>query len=342
LHTTDYGYYKTTGGAAATVVGVDSLYILSGLFASSVYKQEATFLEDYTNQKVSAVPYAWRQWDSTLEVLKNICISLGMVARITVDASNERQLNFIEVGQAITGGSFAVDLCIKGAELTPYVRAIEGVQVSVASGSTVKRGTLSSKSINVNCIFSSCNNTRVQPVHIGQVPQTHLQLGEDVSSALYISTVAATGSRGSVDGDALDLSEIHSLSFIVPKVDDVPAPDTAFIEDYGAYQSSAPFAYNGVMYPALAGVYSDWVEVPGMAVAHIYFTNKSGATDIGIYRPKGQSLKVKLRPITASIYYPGDTINLTIAGVGTDWSVVKYSEDWKDDVMEFEVERFDV
>lgn len=340
LHTTQYGINTANPtGTTMTWGGIDNLYVLSGLYVSG-YKQEGTFFEDDASDRNT--PFAFRRWNSVLEVLKNICISLGMVCRVTVDGSSERQLTFIEVGQAEKTASYAQNLCIKGAELVPYIRGLEGAQVTVSSGSDVKRGNVSSKSVNVNCIFSSCNNTRVQGITEFPPPllRNDLYLGEDVMSALYVSTETPSGSRGSSAGDALDLATMYSVCAVYPKVAGTAAPSTSLIESYGKYQSSAPFGINAVMYPNDAAPYNCWVEVPGMAVAHLYYSSKQGTDDISVYRTKGQSLNVKVRPINQYTYYPGDQITLTIAGVAVTWVVVSYEENWKDDYAAFQLERF--
>jgi len=334
-HSTLYGYNNGSGVSWTTL---DNVYIPSGLFASGVYKQGGFFTE---LDSESVKHYSFFQFQSPLEVLKNLCTSLGLVASIRLNSSGARVLTLVEVGRSTASLSRSNDLWSKNAQLKPYARAINGVQVTVPSGSDVKRGNTSSKSVNVNCLFSSCNNVRVQEGHKYQSPLSILEIGEDTQTALFVSIDTPTGTRGVNPGDALTVAEMNSVCAIRPRVNGVGAGSSAYVEPHGSYQTGAYYGTpNEVMYPDPAQPYNAWVEVPGMAVAHLYWSDKMGSTDISVFRSRGKSLSLKGKPIADTVYYPGDIVSLTIAGVAADWTIVSYSEDWKTDTQKFELEIF--
>jgi len=326
-----YGINTATGGTTMTWVDANQLYIHAGIF-NTIYKNEGTFF-DYTTD----CAHSFFRMASSLDVLKKVCQSLGYVARVTIDGSGNRQLTVVPATSASDSLTVSQANVAGPVTLKPYARSLAGAQATVPSGTNVVRGSAGNKTVNIDCIFSSCNNVRTS---LPFLETSRMDLGPDRVTALYVSTDTPTGTRTTTPGSCLTVATMYSVCAIALYDGSSPVPSAAKIDPWGKYQSSAPFALNTVMYPSDDAPYNCWVEVPGMALAHSLYSDRVGAADISIYRDKGQELQIGVKGITAAIYYPGDILNVTIGGVAADWYVKSYREVQKSDKMEFIAERF--
>jgi hypothetical protein len=329
-----YGYNNDSpGNTTMTWVGLDDLYIHAGIF-ETYYRSNWSFF-DYLGDTA----HSFYKCASALDVLKKICQSIGYLCRVTVDGSGNRQLSVVPMTSSSSAVTYASNASIlKDARLEPYARSIAGAQCTVSSGTDVIRGSGGSKTVNIDCMFSSCNAVRTRTTFIAGV--RGLDLGPDILTALYSSPDTPTGTRGATPGSGLTVATMYSICAIALYDGTSGVPNTAMIDPWGAYVSAAPFALNTVMYPSASDPYAAWTEVPGMALAHILYSEKLGTDDISVFRSKGQQLTIRVKGITATTYYPGDTVTLTIAAVTNTWTVRSYRENRKDNTMEFVLELF--
>jgi hypothetical protein len=344
LHTWSFGFNTAAAAAteAMTYVGLDQLYIFSGLWdgVASVYKHGGSLFDDLTDENDLDSPGSFYHKGSALDMLKNICVSLGMVFRIRANAAGDRYLQIHEATYFNQSVTIDHESIFVDAQQSPYERAIEGIQVNSPAGSDHKRGNAAQKSINLDTAFTSANNARDRDIkpNVGD-----MRMDNDVWYSLWASTATPSGSRGVSNGDALTLATIYSVSAIVPAVLGVYAPSTAYIEgSRGAYQSSAPFAINAVMYPNNAGVYCAWVEVPALALAHYWFSPYDSTKDIGVFRPVGRAMKMKVKGILDNPLYPGARVTIDVGGTYSTWIVTRSQENYLDNTMEIDAEYYTI
>jgi hypothetical protein len=109
------------------------------------------------------------------------------------------------------------------------------------------------------------------------------------------------------------LANIWSVCRIKPLANlAVAASDPGNVPDYGEFDS-------GVVYPNSGSPYHSWVEVPGMALAHIMFNDVEESVDpVGYLRNNGELHEVSIADIYDKRYppfeltYPIDGVNTTI------------------------------
>lgn len=354
VHTWAFGFNTAAPDAteAMTWVGIDKLYILSGLWygLDTVYKHGGSFFDDGKEAGVLSSPSSFYQRGSALEMLKYLCTSLGLVCRVRVNGAGDRYLEIVEASYFTHTLSSDIESIQCDAVQRPYDRAITGIQVNAPMGDDTdeKRGDTAQKSVSIDCAFSSCNNVRENTIfwniqHANPALATDLQLGNDVWYSLWASSDTPTGTRGAALGDALDVATMHSVSAIVPASLGTFPGATAYIEgSHGAYQTAAPFALNAVMYPNTAGVYCAWIQVPEMALAHYFWSPYDTSKDIGIFRPIGRTLKLTYQGITDAIMYPGSRIAVEINGFVKTWIVQRVREKYAEECMEIEAEIYTI
>jgi hypothetical protein len=285
---------------------------------------------------------------SLLEMLRRLCVSFGLTLSIRVNASGERFLSVVEVANITYTASYSNALIQKDAQLRPYARGINGIQVNspVGTDELGVRGDVSNNSVNIDCLFTVCNTTRAEWRMLKRRRENGLgalvcELSPHMIQGLWMSLESPTGTRSSTPGTGLTYATVYSVCAIVPKQDGTAAGSGSYIHaGNGEYQSSSPFAINAVMYPSTQYPINTFSEVPAMALAHYYFSPQVTG-DIGIYRKRGRELTFVLNSVLQANIYPGSTITLTINSESKVWRVVRARENYLDNQTEITAELYE-
>jgi hypothetical protein len=282
-------------------------------------------------------------------MLRRICVSFGMALSIRINTSGERYLSVVEVANITYTATYSNSIIQKDAQLRPYARGINGIQVNSPVGTLDQigvRGDVSNNSVNLDCIFTSCNFARAEWRMLDTRNNRGLtsmacELSPHIMQGLFMSIDTASGTRSSTAGTGLTYATVYSVTAIVPKQDGTAAGSGAYIQSaYGEYMSSAPFALNAVMYPNTSYPLNTYSEVPAMALAHYYFSPQVTG-DIGIFRKRGRELTFILNTVLQANIYPGSTITLTINSEDKVWRVVRARENYMDNQTEITAELFE-
>jgi hypothetical protein len=338
-------YYNTENptspGNNATLVecNIDQLYIISGFYIEDQYRQYGTFFDAEKGKKFSFYNY-----NNSLDVLKFICVSLGLTCSIEINSSGQRYLKIVEAGYYNPDNSVIYRILNPnkyawGAEFTPFEGLINGVQVNDAFGHELLRGAKDNY-VNIDCLFSlpyevrnninnvSSNNNKPLTLGYTTVNKTvtpwrldYIDRGcyEMFSSLFACSSPSISGTRTNDAGSALNIDSIYSVCAIAPgragaiaeAQDDMECGLDTSISGYGGLS-------DGVLYPNPVHskiAYHSMSNVPQMAIAHYYWSPYSEDDDtISLYRKYQRKLTLEVKDPLFDIHI-GQLLNITVGGV---------------------------
>jgi hypothetical protein len=330
-HTWDFKYNSATtyltGSNSLQTVGIDSLYIFSSWRNGS--NQKATWNTHFGENKP---PHSFAEI-SVMDMLKKLCYSFGLTARIEMDSSLVRYLSITEAGRVTLGLNASLNPELNSDIKMEYnSKTLHGVEVVSPHGQNMQRGAVGNSSIKVDCMFGTCGGLRFDD------PYARLKMLEFKETSNYRHINATTADRNDLFSSlwvltnltAKNAAQAWSICVIKPKNDtQVAASDPGNIPAYGEFST-------GVQYPNGAQVASNNTNSESttlaMALAHYYFNDVSFANDpVGVYRPQGEliSFKVNTLPM-GTIYQPIIEYGITLNGVDH----VAYVDEIEEDLEE--------
>lgn len=350
---------NTANNTQLLTCNFDELYIISGVYIwdgnVAVYAHNNTFFDR------TGAGFSFFNLGNPLEIVKVICNSFGMVSRIKVNSSGQRYLScqladIPSVSESWgNSGNWEKDI-----QITPYAKAINGIEVVSPTNVTKVRGSVGTGSIKIDCLFATANSIRANdPAFKNKADDGN---GECVSmepknAAFY---AALYHLRGTPTGRFYPNS--YSICAIVPSNGNatvakmkgganpyIAKEDNTYnaeknmgkiVTTYGGldFTNSAMYS-NVVMYPNDALPYNSWGEVLALALAHYFYSPESSANDfLGIFRSKGIGIKINRCDILDSIPYPGSSVEIILNGETFNCTVTDALELYTESKTEFNLD----
>lgn len=273
---------------------------------SMTYAYNGTFF-DPTGESVAS----FYRHDSFLDVLDDICLSLGLQYSINVNSSGARYMHFKGVNHYESDEALSNIVSPESSE--PNATAMTGIEVTVPAGTDTVKGANGSGSRKTTTIFSLANNVRDNDRFIDN-SATHGAQNDFLTSLFYGTNLVGT-----------QFTEVWSICSITVRQDsNVPATDPGNVPEYGEYID----AVFGVRYPNSAAPYNTWVQVPAMALGHILFNDVQRSVDpVGLYRSFGALRNVKDENISTSVKMPPYKITYSQGNLAKTVLAIELAED---------------
>jgi len=367
-------YYNTanstgSGGTTLSQTDIDGLYIISAAYPLydgnvTVYSQAQT-LFDRDSGSVNN-PASLMRAATPYDMLKRLCVSLGLIASIRVNASGQRYLDIREAAMPSTIIDYGTDgLYSVDAEMSPYKSTMTGIEVVSPYGENVLRGSNGNGSKKLDTIFNVCNFARQDHDFRRSVKDFGntsggaylVAWGNDVSHDFFSSLWVMTGATS-----AINFTNCYSVCAIAVRSDSMRSPSNAYIEQvaspvgpypYGKFQTVfGGLGIDNVLYPSDDSPANIQPTVPAQALSHYYFSpqqmglpavgHQASYDDVGLFRSKGRELRIKRAGINGDIPYPGSTMEIVMNGITNTYYVRSVTEDHQDNVTEYTLEMWGV
>ena len=331
-------YYNTatsagSGGTSLSYVGIDELYVISQMNVSANINEQLTFFDP--NSQTS---YSLKTMGSALEILKQICVSFGLVCRTKFNASNERYLEIIEAARlddtiTITDYSDYAD----GFKFVPNDFGVDGVKIpSYAGGSDVTKGNGESQnSVQFDQLFCVANNQRAQyefkysegrGITSGSNRVVSTRPGADFFCSLW----TLQGLTGSTADNA------YTICAVMPRSNGTASTSApSNMPEYGQQYGTDGVIYPPTNTPSTDQQYWTFVEVMAWALAHYMFNDVAFSSDpVGLAR--SQAIKIDITKLSidhTQVYEPPYKLAATIDAEDYEFIVTDSDEDLENDTV---------
>lgn len=365
-------YYNTAnstsgGGLTLAQTDIDGLYIISAVYpfgAGSLYAQSQTLFD--RDQGSVSNPASLMRANTPYDMLKRVCVSLGLIASVRVNASGQRYLDIREAGMPTveldygTDGLYSVD-----AEMSPYKSTMTGIEIVSPYGDNIVRGSNGNGSKKLDTIFTTCSYARndhdfrrsVKDFGSTSGGAYLVAWGNDVSHDMFCALWVMTGATS-----ATNFTNCYSVAAIAVRSNFMRSPSNAYIEQVASPSGSYPLGefqtvYGGlgidnVLYPSDDSPANIMPQVPAMALSHYFFSpqqmglpavgHQVSYDDVGLFRSKGRELTIKRAGIETAMPYPGSTILIVMNGVANTYIVRSFTENHETNETEYTLEMWGV
>jgi len=297
-HTWDFKYNQgtsySTGVNDLVAVGIDNLWVISSWWGFSPLIR-TTYNTVFGE---NSPPHAFTDM-SAFEMLKRMCISFGLTARIDVDQTTlVRYLAITEAGRITVSGAVNPDN-LSDIKIEHNSKSLMGIEVVSPHGRNITRGQTGNATIKIDAGFGTCAGVRFDD---GRAVHKLKQASVDVNNFRFIDIdtterydfFSCLWVLTNITSKAAD--EAWSVCVIMPKNGTLKAASNpGNIPEYGEFSS-------GVQYPNIgaAGNFTNCESnVLAMALAHYYFNDANYADDpVGVYRPQGELITFKVNSLT--------------------------------------------
>lgn len=345
LYSWKFGYHD---GSTIQFVDIDKLYIISGayaLFSGLIYNNRYSYF-DIDN----ICPVSFYGKESVLEMLKSLCVSLGLIFSIEINSLGKQYLFIREAGyfDSASGTVYSLfgseDMFIGESMLKPNDKNIRGISVISPVGNDITRGSVGTDNIKIDTIFNSAAWIREDAGTVFNPSNIYIERWRDMFTCLWISPDTPSGTWTGNAGSTKSLTNIYSCCTIIPRLNSQAADDLSihdFVSASGATYGVVGYYQNtlsvtGITYPNPAFTQS-FSEMPAMALCHYYYSPFQKNNDVlGIYRKSNSSLSVKISGFTS--YQVGQKLIFNIDNNPQIWFITNIKEDFDSYVTELELE----
>jgi hypothetical protein len=331
------------GATDLYTVGLGEMWIIRGI-DDPLGKFYAQTLFDPGGDSSVACPASLYNESTVYDLVKRVCISLGLTATVRVNASGERYLDIREAGMSSYVVSLGELYEYNGdANLEPYGSRITGVEVvSGPAGGNVQRGSTGKDSKKIDTTFTVANAMRGDAGLIAKAGSSSVVsgayqavVGADVAQDFWCSLWRLDGPAYS----GMDYTDAWSICAIAPKSEGLGSSVVSSVQliegangmyPLGVFRSVfGGITINAVQYPNTDYPVNTMCEVPAMALSHyLYSPDTKAVDDVGLYRRKGQRLTITRGRIEDELPYPGSVIEVEIGGYGYSYRVESVEEDY--------------